>query len=440
MHTFEKNGENRSPTLANRCGALLAKACAVAASLALALLPAGCATPGPPLPPSLKLPKIVTNLTADRIGDQVVLHWTTPDETTDGLEIQGPVTAEICRDQPAVPPTQAPANSKPKPVACYAVLHRAVQPGASEATDDLSTALPSPLNAGPPRLLAYRVQLRNAAGRTAGLSANTYSISGASVAAIRELHIQATKSGALLEWRPDPAFASGNPAAESAFVDLDRTTLASSAPATPASCTQPGPDRTAKTKPLPESHLRVAIPVQAGDSGNTDPGGATDATVLVGKTYCYTAQRVRTVVAGGHTLELRSVVSSPVSVVMADIFPPDAPTGLIAVPGFLAPEANRNPGPAAAPAPPKPTIDLSWQAGTGERLAGYRVYRSELQAGQPMNPASQAPLTPSLAPTASYRDLTVEAGHTYIYRVTAVDTAGNESQPSDPATETAPTQ
>jgi len=377
----------------------------------------------------------VTNLTADRIGDQVVLHWTTPDETTDGLDIQGPVTAEICRDLPSIPPRPAPPNTQPKPVACYAVLHRAVQPGASEAVDGLATALPSPLNAGQPRLLAYRVQLRNAAGRTAGASAIAYTIAGASVNPIEQLHIQPTKAGALLEWKRDPIFAPGNSAAEAAFIDLIRTTLPSSTSPTPASGTQPNPGAVAKPKPLRESHLRVAVAASTGSSGNADPGGTTDPTALVGQTYSYTAQRVRTVVAGGRALELRSIVSPPVTVAMADIFPPDAPTGLVAVPGFLAPEANRNPSPATVA--PKPTIDLSWQPGADDRIAGYRVYRSEVQIGETTRPS---PITASLVLTTAYRDLTVEAGHTYIYRVTAVDPAGNESPPSDPATETAPTQ
>ena len=433
MHTFEKIGFGH-PNLAIWGRASTANAWLLAASVALGTLLAGCASPGPPLPPSLKLPKIVSNLTAERVGDQVVLHWTTPDQTTDGLDIQGPVTAEICRDLAAVPAAPTPASSQPKPALCNAVLRRAVQPGASEASDDLSSALPSPLNAGPIRLLAYRVQLRNSAGRTAGPSGIAYAPSGPSIPPIQELHIRATKAGALLEWKPDewkldPAFAAANPAAKSAFVDLDRIPPEPSNPASgpqPASLTKP--------KPLPEAHLRVA----AGTFGDAaDPGGAIDPTALVGATYSYTAQRVRTVVLAGHSVELRSLVSAPVSVVMVDIFPPDAPTDLVAVPGFLAPNANPTANPAEKPLAPKPTIDLSWQPGAGDRIAGYRVYRSEVQIGETTRPSA---MTASLVPTSAYRDLTVEAGHTYIYRVTAVDTTGNESPPSDPATETAPTQ
>ena len=49
---------------------------------------AGCASPGPPQPPSLNLPEVVKDLTAERVGDVVQLHWTTPDMTTDRLDDQ----------------------------------------------------------------------------------------------------------------------------------------------------------------------------------------------------------------------------------------------------------------------------------------------------------------------------------------------------------------
>src|ERR1035441_4608651 len=62
---------------------------------AAVLLLAGCASPGPPLPPSLKLPEVVTDLTARRVGDQVMLHWTTPTRTTDKLLIRGIVERTI---------------------------------------------------------------------------------------------------------------------------------------------------------------------------------------------------------------------------------------------------------------------------------------------------------------------------------------------------------
>src|SRR5580698_7421935 len=74
----------------------------------LAILTTGCASPGPPRPPSLNLPRPITDLTAERIGDKVTLQWTTPTKTTDGLLIKGSITAHLCRTNIAADTTAAP--------------------------------------------------------------------------------------------------------------------------------------------------------------------------------------------------------------------------------------------------------------------------------------------------------------------------------------------
>jgi hypothetical protein len=143
----------------------------------------------------------------------------------------------------------------------------------------------------------------------------------------------------------------------------------------------------------------------------------------MGQTYTYVAQRVRTLTLAGQTIELRSAPSAPVVVVMCDVFPPDPPAGLLAVPGFV---------PAAGDQPAKPAIDLSWQPNAEAGIAGYRVYRRELGANAPWHPLTVAP-----AASPAFSDRGVEAGHRYEYQVTAIDTAGNESTPSAPVAETA---
>src|SRR6266496_1567021 len=66
------------------CGAVLA-------------LAAGCAAPGAPLPPSLRLPQPVENLSAVRKGNRVILTWTPPTESTDRLPMRWPSTTRVCR-------------------------------------------------------------------------------------------------------------------------------------------------------------------------------------------------------------------------------------------------------------------------------------------------------------------------------------------------------
>jgi hypothetical protein len=152
-----------------------------------------------------------------------------------------------------------------------------------------------------------------------------------------------------------------------------------------------------------------------------DPGGTIDHTAQKGETYRYTAQRVRSVSVGGHTLQLRSNVSFPVMVTMRDIFPPHAPSGLEAVPGG-ATAADRS-------------IDLSWTPNTEDDLAGYIVYRQEVDSkGVATGTVTRLNATPVVGP--AYRDLTAIPGRRYAYRVTAIDTAGNESAPSADVQET----
>jgi hypothetical protein len=170
---------------------------------------------------------------------------------------------------------------------------------------------------------------------------------------------------------------------------------------------QPKPLQMTAAAPI---EVKLRTPVQPKDTG-----GTIDHTAQTGQTYRYTAQRVRSLSLGGHALELRSVVSPPATVIMRDTFPPHAPSGLEAVPGGVT-AADRS-------------IDLSWTPDTDADLAGYFVYRQEVdEKGVVAGTATRLNITPVAGP--AYRDQTAMAGHRYAYRVTAVDTAGNESAPS----------
>jgi hypothetical protein len=178
------------------------------------------------------------------------------------------------------------------------------------------------------------------------------------------------------------------------------------------------------TPPVPtEQHFRAGDTIPA----TSDPGGTLDRTAEIGGAYRYSAQRVRTVILGAYTVELRSAASPAVTVAMLDVFPPGPPTGLIAVPGFTD---------GAAPQSQRPTIDLSWQPNPDAPVAGYRIYRRDLAGDTPQGDWRRLNDTPVPAP--GFRDLTVQSGHRYQYRVTALDSTGNESSPSDTAAETAP--
>ena len=395
----------------------------LAAAEALIVLVAGCASPGPPRPPSLNLPEVVKDLSVERVGNVVHLRWTTPETTTDHIKIKGAMTAEICRITVLAPASQAPA--------CVPIARFSVQSGPSQGAE----ALPPVLTVDPPAPLAYRVQIFNVHDRSSGLSPEAFAAAGTAPPPVEQLRATPTREGAMLEWQQKST---------SAAMELDRL------PVGPGGVVIEPPQRKTATKPssgltvkkpsashpkpppatAPQSlqskplQMTPPAPIEVKLRTPTQPedtGGTIDHTAQAGETYRYTAQRVRTVSLGGHTLELRSAVSSAATVAMRDTFPPHAPSGLEAVPGG-ATAGDRS-------------IDLSWTPDTDADLAGYIVYRQEVdEKGVVAGTATRLNITPVVGP--AYRDQTAIAGHRYAYRVTAVDTAGNESAPSADVQET----
>ena len=379
----------RRPAGGEKCSSLAGRVLIPSLGGALIAILAGCASPGAPLPPSLKLPQPATDLTATRSGGQVILHWTTPARTTDRQTIQGAITAEICREQLAS--ARAPRTTQ---TACNVVGRLQVSPGATEATD----ALPPNLTSGAPAVLAYRIQLRNSKGRTAGPSATVYAASGPAPDAITGLKAISTKPGVVLEWTHPPA--------PGETVELIRNLV------------QPPPGARAKT-PRPDGLLpETDAPLESRFSAK-DTGGAIDRTALAGASYRYTVERVRQVTVAGRKLEIHGEPSQPVEIAVQTTFAPDSPSGLVAAPAF-SPEQ-------------KPAIDLSWEASLEPHVIGYKVYRAQGDSAWQLRTTAPVKI-------AAYHDTAVTAGERYRYRVTAVTDAGLESEPSAEATETAPTQ
>ena len=371
----------------------------------------GCASQGPLQPPSLHLPAPAEKLTAERVGTQVLLSWTTPAKTTDGDLIKGAISANICLDTApsATPPPVAKKGRRNKKTAtnpatpaatCNAVAHLNLTPGPSKAITELSPTL----SAGSPSLIAYSIELQNANGHSAGPSAPVYVAAGSAPPSITALTISARRESAVIRWNPEPG---------SSLMELKRTLIATAegpvSAAPPPASKSPAPFSPARSKAPPrELVLRPDV------KSAKDPGGISDPSVRDGDTYTYVAQRVATVTLEGHTLELRSPASAPITFAYRDTFPPKPPTGLVLVPG----------GGFGEP----PSIDLAWDASFESDLLGYNVYRGD-------GDAAFIKLNPEPLPSPSYRDLHVEPGRQYTYRVTAIDQRHNESPPSAIASE-----
>jgi len=104
---------------------------------------------------------------------------------------------------------------------------------------------------------------------------------------------------------------------------------------------------------------------------------------------------------------VESARSNEACVAVRDIVPPATPTGVAALGG---PEG----------------VEVSWSPSTDADLATYRVYRQA--PGGPRERVGEI-----LPPETSLRDRTAAPGVRYVYTLTTVDTAGNESPPSLPA-------
>lgn len=410
---------------------------ALAAGLGLAglSLMTGCANPGPVKPPTLHLPALVTNLSAERAGNSVLLRWTTPDVTTDGGAIVGPVVAEICRQVGTGPQLAA------APVPSCHVVHRVtVSPGPALLADELTPAL----EADPVELVTYRIALYNSRERTAGYSSEAaYVASGLAPAKVTGLIATNTEAGTLLEW--DRSLAA--PSAELAELKrTDQTPASTGAPPTgPAakglpkavnalpkekSTKAPKKGLTSKARSSKPSSrevsqsepnqvlLRVNVADHRGNAVLAMPArpGALDTAVELGHNYDYVVERVLPVTVAGHRLEIRSEPSASVTVARRDVFPPRRPAALEAVAGYEGASV----------------IDLSWEPDTEPDLAGYLVERQTSSATGEWKQLTDAPI---ISP--SFRDSAVTAGQRYRYRVIAVDTSGNRSAASDAVEETA---
>src|SRR5580704_11229190 len=63
--------------------------------LSAALVSSGCGYIGEPLPPALRIPQPVADLSAMERGSKILVQFTLPSHTTENLEIRKPVTAEL---------------------------------------------------------------------------------------------------------------------------------------------------------------------------------------------------------------------------------------------------------------------------------------------------------------------------------------------------------
>jgi hypothetical protein len=354
---------------------------------------------GPPMPPSLEVPKAPSDLRAARKGDTVTLTWTMPGRTTDRQRVRYLGRTRVCRSvdatklDPALKQCDAPI-AEVAPPTDFAAKNKSSF--AKKLTASFIDTLPAAIEqANPTGFAIYTVEVLNTVGRGAGVSNLARVPLVPVLLPFSDFAARATGQGVLISWEC-PEATSRRSGVKYLFRIYQR--LESSTNAT-----------------------RIAeidvTECAAGSEATKNSNSFLDQTFEWEKTYFYRGTAVSVVEAAGRpAVQVEGEDTPEVKVWAHDVFPPAVPSGLQAV--------YSGPGQEAF-------IDLIWSPVTDADLDGYNIYRHE---------ESSAAVKVNTAPVRipAFRDSQVVSGKTYFYSVSAVDLHGNESARSEEASESVP--
>lgn len=362
------------------CSLVLALTCCL-------LFTASCGAPGEPTPPSPPIPAAVSDLTAHQAGDGVQLVFTLPTKTVAGDRLASPPAVEVVRGLPK--PDGSPDAKSFRVV--YTVPDSLVQNYVAQGQVKFTGPVaPAEIRAHAGGAVLYVVRTR-AAQKRASANSNVVSLRLFPVPEpIAPLTARVTEAAIELSWAAPSRMSDGEPLAAISGYRIYRGEI------DPAFAEGPSKDLSQAKWKFP---LALVSP--------SEEPSYRDTFFDFGKTYVYIVRSL--VLVEGNPLE--SSDSEPAIVTPKDIFPPTAPQNVV---GVVLPGAT----------PDSVVVDLSWSINVETDLVGYHVYRSEQQD------TKGTLVAPDLLPAPAYRDTSVEPGHRYWYSVTAVDRAGNESEPS----------
>ena len=341
-----------------------------------------CATISPPQPPSLELPKPVSDLRAMRKGDWVILTWSAPSVTTDRQAVRSVGPTRICRAIEA----ELTECGTPVGEAAPQSIRTTVSPKqkvAGSYTDSLTEVIQ---DGDSSRFMTYGVEVLNAGGRGAGLSNQVRVSLARTLPPPRDFAARVTGRGVVLTW------SGGAPPANTGrgvhYVYRVNRRMEGSQ----------------------EQVLVGEIPV------GREPSYL-DSSIEWEKSYDYRAETV-TVIAPENMaqVQVEGEDTPEIKVFAHDVYPPAVPSGLQAV--FSGPGQ-------------KIFVDLVWAPVTDNDLDGYNVYRHEPGA-------APVKVNAEIVKSPAYRDAAVASGKNYLYSVSAVDVRGNESARSEESGETVP--
>lgn len=334
----------------------------------------GCGVAGPPHPPRVERPESVTDLTAAQKGPAFELTFTRPLRAVDGQRLTKPLDIEIIR---AVTPSGGAAPSSLEGVAPWFTVPAgdlAKHTAGDKITFDAKlSGAESVQSVGATFSLAVR-------GRTFGFRHRVLESESSNVVRAVFLdvsdppgHLQVitTENALELSWTAPQSTLSGKPLSGLVGFRVYRS---------------------------------LGKPTAFQLRGETVFPAFSDSEFLFNQTYFYkVCARFK---QGPQAAE--SEDSAVFEIIPRDTFPPGAPQNIS---GLFSADA----------------VQLVWTANAEPDLAGYNIYRRE-------GDAAWQKLNPSLLRTPTFEDRAVQPAHSYVYHVTAVDLAHNESAPSEEIT------
>lgn len=370
----------------------------------------GCGSPGEPIERRPPVPVAIDDLSAEQSGNTVVLTFTLPRETVERRTLKRAPDIEIYRgfaagSAGAALSAESQATSLLVTIPSAVVSHYAER-GRVVYADVLR---PEDLSQHPPNEVASYMVRTRASPKKSSANSNVMSVRVyPAPEPISDLKAQVAHSAVNLTWTVPEKTPVGPAPPIKTYRIYRAELLKAGAPggqsgATSARGLAPGSE--------PNSNLPLT---KIGESQSTS---YQDSQVDVGHIYTY---ELRSVVEYSGQ-EVESGDSNLATIAVRDIVPPAAPQGLVVV--FVPVEGE-------APA----HLELSWAINPETDIAGYNVYRSEVQGelGTQVNP--------EVLPTPAFRDMSTVAGRIYFYTVTAVDRLGNESGRSTAASGEVPAE
>jgi len=371
------------PALTRRSLVPLIQSCAQLICLfAVVVTLAGCGKRRPPLPPVERVQQRTEALSGAQQGNQVILSWPAPQRNAPDSSVQSIRRIDVYRlaEKPGTAMALTEEEFAARSTLIGSVTYEQIQNAGENLTYTDTLEL-----AGEPTRLRYAVRYVNASGQRAAFS-NFLAIEPAARIAQPPVlkNATVTEDSVTLSWDPPPA-------------NIDNST--------PVNLLGYNIYR------LDESQTETAqTPINSALISGTEYA---DKTFKFGTNYRYL---IRSVSLGTEGAQVESLNSNSVAVAPRDIFPPSAPASISV---------------AAAPG----RLSIFFAANPEPDIAGYNIFRS---TDPNLAKASWTKINQALLTRTTYQDDRVEPGQKYYYYLTAVDDAGNVSQPSEVVSETVP--